>query len=38
MDKKQLNRRLLALGAAFAVCLVCYLVVMFDAQIVHGEE
>ncbi len=38
MDKKQLNRRLLALGSVFALCLVCYLVAMFDAQIIHGEE
>ena len=38
MDKKQLNRRLLTLGGLFALCLVCYLVAMFDAQIIHGEE
>ncbi len=38
MDKNQLNHRLLALGTAFALCLVCYLVAMFDAQIIHGEE
>ncbi len=37
-DKKQFNRRLLAIGALFSLVLVLYFVAMFDAQIVHGEE
>lgn len=38
MDQKQLYHRLLAIGGAFALCLIGYLLTMFDAQIVHGEE
>ena len=38
MDKKQFNRRLVFIGGLFAFCLIGFLVSMFDAQIVHGEE
>ena len=38
MDNKQLNRRLLAIGGAFALCLIAFIAAIFDAQIVHGEE
>ena len=38
MDAKQLSRRLVIIGALFAVCLGCFMIALFDAQVVHGEE
>lgn len=37
MDKL-FSRRLMVLGVFFAVCLLCYLGVLLDAQVVHGAE
>lgn len=38
MEQPSLNRRLLILGGLFAACLAVFILVMFSAQIVHGEE
>ncbi len=38
MDAKQFSRRLLPIIVFFAGCLVCFLIALFDAQVVHGEE
>ncbi len=38
MDAKLFSRRLLVIGLFFAGCLLCYLGVLFDAQVVHGAE
>lgn len=37
-EPKKLRRRLLTLCLLFMVCLTVFIVTMFDAQIVHGEE
>lgn len=38
MEKKQFELRLLAVGALFALVMIGYIMALFDAQIVHGEE
>ena len=38
MEKKQFELRLLAVGTLFALVMIGYIMAMFDAQIVHGEE
>lgn len=38
MDKKHFTHRLIALGGAIFLCALVFVVTMFDAQIVHGEE
>ena len=37
-ESKKLRFRLLALSGLFAICLIVFVVTMFDAQIVHGAE
>lgn len=38
MDKKRFARRLIALGGAMFLCAVVFVVTLFDAQIVHGDD
>lgn len=38
MEQNSLNRRLLIMGGLFAACMVVFILAMFSAQIVHGEE
>ena len=38
MDPKRFNRRLIALGAAMFLCALVFVVTMFDAQILNGDD
>ncbi len=38
MDPKRFTRRLIALGAAMFLCALVFVVTLFDAQIVHGDD
>ena len=38
MDKKRFSRRLIALGGAMFLCALVFVVTLFDAQIVHGDD
>lgn len=38
MDSKRFTRRLVALGAAMFFCALVFVVTLFDAQIVNGDD
>ena len=38
MDPKRFTRRLIALGAAMFLCALVFVVTLFDAQIVNGDD
>lgn len=38
MDPKRFTRRLFALGAAMFLCALVFVVTLFDAQIVNGDD
>ena len=38
MDPKRFTRRLIALGAAMFLCALVFVVTLFDAQLVHGDD
>ena len=38
MDSKRFTRRLVALGAAMFFCALVFVVPLFDAQIVNGDD
>ena len=38
MDPKRFTRRLVALGAAMFLCALVFVVTLFDAQIVNGDD
>ena len=38
MDSKRFTRRLVALGAAMFLCALVFVVTLFDAQIVNGDD
>lgn len=38
MDSKRFTRRLIALGAAMFLCALVFVVTLFDAQIVNGDD
>ena len=38
MDSKRFTRRLIALGAAMFLCALVFVITLFDAQIVHGDD
>ena len=38
MDPKRFTRRLVALGAAMFLVALVFVVTMFDAQIIHGDD
>ena len=38
MDPKRFTRRLIALGAAMFLCALVFVITLFDAQIVNGDD
>lgn len=38
MDPKRFTRRLVALGAAMFLCALVFVITLFDAQIVNGDD
>ena len=38
MDPKRFTRRLVALGAVMFLCALVFVVTLFDAQIVNGDD
>lgn len=38
MDSKRFTRRLIALGAAMFLCALVFVITLFDAQIVNGDD